>query len=94
MPLAPQRIAGADVEAASSASVKRAAFVADQYWNNGYYTDSALTVLRQIKYSFGGEAASIGASICEATAQRRQPPAAAYLNDDHRFLIPREEQPL
>jgi hypothetical protein len=30
-----------------------AAFVADQYWNHGYYTDSALAVFRQIKQSFG-----------------------------------------
>lgn len=30
-----------------------AAFVADQYWNRGYYTDSALAVLRQIQHSFG-----------------------------------------
>jgi hypothetical protein len=33
--------------------VLAAALVADQYWNHGYYTDSALTVLRQIKHSFG-----------------------------------------
>ena len=37
-----------------------AAFVADQYWNRGYYSDSALTVLRQIKHSFGCKAASGG----------------------------------
>jgi len=30
-----------------------AAFVADQYWNYGYYTDSALAMLRQIRQSFG-----------------------------------------
>ena len=30
-----------------------AALVADQYWNYGYYTDSALAVLRDIKRSFG-----------------------------------------
>ena len=30
-----------------------AAFLADQYWKHGYYTDNALTVLRQIKHSFG-----------------------------------------
>ncbi|HEX5323991.1 MAG TPA: hypothetical protein VFW40_09405 [Capsulimonadaceae bacterium] len=30
-----------------------AALVADQYWNYGHYTDSTLTVLREIKRSFG-----------------------------------------
>ena len=30
-----------------------AAFVADQYWNYGYYTDGALAMLRHIKHSFG-----------------------------------------
>jgi hypothetical protein len=30
-----------------------AAFVADQYWNYGHYTDAALNVLRQIRHSFG-----------------------------------------
>jgi hypothetical protein len=30
-----------------------AALVADQYWNNGYYTDNALAMLRQIRQSFG-----------------------------------------
>lgn len=30
-----------------------AAFVADQHWNYGRYTDSALAVLREIKRSFG-----------------------------------------
>jgi hypothetical protein len=30
-----------------------AAAVADQYWNYGKYTDSTLTVLRQIQHSFG-----------------------------------------
>lgn len=26
---------------------------ADQYFNRGYYSDAALTVLRQIRHSFG-----------------------------------------
>ena len=30
-----------------------AAFVADQYWNYGYYTDSTLAMLRHIRHSFG-----------------------------------------
>jgi hypothetical protein len=30
-----------------------AAFGADQYWNFGKYTDATLSVLRQIRYSFG-----------------------------------------
>jgi hypothetical protein len=30
-----------------------AALAADRYWNYSYYTDSALTVLREIKRSFG-----------------------------------------
>jgi len=30
-----------------------AAIVADQYLNHGYYTDSTLSVLRQIRHSFG-----------------------------------------
>jgi hypothetical protein len=30
-----------------------AAYVADQYWNHGYFTDATLTVLRQIRQSFG-----------------------------------------
>jgi hypothetical protein len=30
-----------------------AAFAADRYWNYGYYTESALVVLRQIRQSFG-----------------------------------------
>jgi hypothetical protein len=30
-----------------------AAFVADQYWNNGLYTDGALAMLRHIRHSFG-----------------------------------------
>jgi len=30
-----------------------AAFAADQYWNYGYYTDGALSMLRNIRGSFG-----------------------------------------
>jgi len=30
-----------------------AAFAADQYWNYGYYTDAAISVLRHISHSFG-----------------------------------------
>ena len=30
-----------------------AAFAADQYWNFGKYTDATLSVLHQIRYSFG-----------------------------------------
>jgi hypothetical protein len=30
-----------------------AALAADRYWNYSYYTDSVLTVLREIKRSFG-----------------------------------------
>ena len=30
-----------------------AAYVADQYWNHGYYTDGALAMLRHIRHSFG-----------------------------------------
>jgi hypothetical protein len=30
-----------------------AALAADQYWNFGKYTDATLTVLRQIRHSFG-----------------------------------------
>ncbi len=30
-----------------------AALVADQYWNYGRYTDAALSMLRQIRASFG-----------------------------------------
>jgi hypothetical protein len=30
-----------------------AAFAADQYWNLGKYTDATLSVLHQIRYSFG-----------------------------------------
>jgi hypothetical protein len=30
-----------------------AAWAADQYLNLGYYTDITLTVLRQIRHSFG-----------------------------------------
>jgi len=30
-----------------------AALAADQYFNYGYYTDGALAMLRQIRYSFG-----------------------------------------
>lgn len=29
------------------------AFVADQYWNHGYYTDGALAMLRDIRHSIG-----------------------------------------
>jgi hypothetical protein len=29
------------------------AIVADQYFNFGYYTDGALSALRQIRHSFG-----------------------------------------
>jgi hypothetical protein len=30
-----------------------AAFVADQYWNYGYYTYGALAMLRHVRRSFG-----------------------------------------
>lgn len=30
-----------------------AAFAADQYFNQGFYTDGALAMLRQIRNSFG-----------------------------------------
>jgi hypothetical protein len=30
-----------------------AALVADQYWNDGHYTDAALSMLRQIRAAFG-----------------------------------------
>jgi hypothetical protein len=33
--------------------VLAAAFAADQYWNYGYYTGNALSVLRHIRRSFG-----------------------------------------
>jgi hypothetical protein len=29
------------------------AVAADHYWNYGYYTDGALSALRQIRHSFG-----------------------------------------
>ena len=30
-----------------------AALLADQYWNDGHFTDAALSMLRQIRASFG-----------------------------------------
>lgn len=34
-------------------SIFCAALAADQYWNYGHYTDAALSMLQQIRTSFG-----------------------------------------
>jgi RimJ/RimL family protein N-acetyltransferase len=34
-------------------AILAATLVADQYWNQGYYTDSASAMLRHMKHSFG-----------------------------------------
>jgi hypothetical protein len=50
------RLAAAEVMGklgAAAIGVLVVAFVADQYWNYGYFTDSTLNVLRQIRHSFG-----------------------------------------